>query len=45
MKYSSNPEFKAFGLDISNEFYPVKAKILNPPKLAVGGGKGFEIPR
>jgi hypothetical protein len=42
MNYSQNPIFKKFGLEISNEFFPVKAKVLMPPKLELGGNQVVE---
>ncbi|CAH0750232.1 unnamed protein product [Diatraea saccharalis] len=42
MNYSRNPTFAKFGLKISNEFYPVNAKILKPPTLEVGRGQTLE---
>ncbi|CAF4835569.1 unnamed protein product [Pieris macdunnoughi] len=38
MKYSSNEYFKEFGLEISNNFYEVEAKVLHAPVLNVGEG-------
>ncbi|CAK1540645.1 unnamed protein product [Leptosia nina] len=38
MKYSSNEYFKEFGLEITNRFYEVDAKVLNAPILNVGEG-------
>nr|UYS55134.1 argonaute 2 [Diatraea saccharalis] len=42
MNYSNNPTFAKFGLKISNQFYPVNAKILKPPTLEVGRGQTLE---
>lgn len=39
MKYSQNRDFKRFGLEISEKFYTVKAKVLEPPVLEIGNGK------
>lgn len=39
MKYSQNKDFKQFGLEISDKFYTVKAKVLEPPTLEIGNGK------
>ncbi|XP_022113727.2 protein argonaute-2 [Pieris rapae] len=38
MKYSSNEYFKEFGLEITNDFYQVDAKVLHAPVLNVGEG-------
>lgn len=39
MQYSQNKDFKQFGLEISDKFYTVQAKILDPPVLEVGNAK------
>ncbi|XP_053612672.1 protein argonaute-2-like isoform X2 [Plodia interpunctella] len=39
MNYSNNQFFKEFGLNISNKFYEVEAKVLRPPELEIGAGK------
>ncbi|KAI5636178.1 piwi domain-containing protein [Phthorimaea operculella] len=36
MNYSRNEYFKAFGMEIKNEFIQVEAKVLQPPNLDVG---------
>ncbi|KAJ2950139.1 hypothetical protein O0L34_g11489 [Tuta absoluta] len=36
MNYSRNQYFKAFGMEIQNEFISVEAKVLQPPNLDVG---------
>ncbi|CAB3223249.1 unnamed protein product [Arctia plantaginis] len=43
MQYSKNREFKQFGLEISDKFYEVKARILDPPLLDIG--RGTTVPR
>lgn len=43
MQYSRNPHFKSFGLEISDKFYEVKAKVLDPPVLDIG--RGTTVPR
>ncbi|CAH2076758.1 unnamed protein product, partial [Iphiclides podalirius] len=42
MNYSRNPFFKHFGLEISEKFLQVEAKVLQPPKILVGGGRSIE---
>ncbi|KAL0831464.1 hypothetical protein ABMA28_002265 [Loxostege sticticalis] len=42
MNYSKNEYFQKFGLQISDKFYPVDAKVLHPPKLDVGTGRSIE---
>lgn len=42
MNYSRNPFFKHFGLEISDKFLQVEAKVLQPPRLLVGGGRAIE---
>ncbi|KAF9410940.1 hypothetical protein HW555_010138 [Spodoptera exigua] len=39
MKYSQNRDFKRFGLEISEKFYTVNAKVLDPPTIEIGNGK------
>ncbi|XP_075974790.1 protein argonaute-2-like [Anticarsia gemmatalis] len=43
MKYSTNRDFKRFGLEISDKFYQVNARVLEPPLLDVG--RGNTVPR
>lgn len=43
MNYSRNADFKKFGLEISDKFFEVNAKILEPPSLDIG--RGSVIPR
>lgn len=38
MDYSRNKDFKQFGLEISDKFFPVDAKVLAPPRLETGSG-------
>ncbi|XP_063625187.1 protein argonaute-2-like [Cydia splendana] len=38
MDYSRNRDFKQFGLEISDKFFPVDAKVLAPPRLETGSG-------
>ncbi|XP_052739362.1 protein argonaute-2 [Bicyclus anynana] len=39
MKYSENPCFKHFKLEIDDKFFQVDAKILEAPKIDIGGGR------
>ncbi|KAG6450694.1 hypothetical protein O3G_MSEX006730 [Manduca sexta] len=40
MNYSANPYFKHFGLEISQDFFSVESKVLEPPLLQVGMARG-----
>ncbi|XP_045534448.1 protein argonaute-2-like [Papilio machaon] len=42
MNYSANPFFKHFGLQISDKFLEVEAKVLQPPRLLVGDRKSVD---
>ncbi|XP_013179888.1 PREDICTED: protein argonaute-2-like [Papilio xuthus] len=42
MNYSANPFFKHFGLQISDKFLEVEAKVLQPPRLLVGDRKAVD---
>ncbi|XP_041986961.1 protein argonaute-2-like isoform X2 [Aricia agestis] len=42
MKYASNPQFKQFGLNISDQLTTIDAKILKVPKLNCGGRNYIE---
>lgn len=39
MKYSTNPYFEKFGLQISDQFTSVEGKVLFAPKLEYGCNK------